>query len=462
MGINCSDYLFFQKDADFFVYDKKSAYLFPIDSLHFEIGQTLQSTYLRDRTVLDVQFFLQREKANNPAIVREHYAFVLMFLSENGQGNPNIKTISELDIIHSISIVPHIVVEVTERCNFRCNYCCFGEMYDTISNGAARIQDMPEDDCLNCLRELIAKKNLLYSNKTVISFFGGEPFLNFRLIRRIVLFCKEEFPEIEFQFRATTNGTLIKTHIAFLIEHDFHLLVSLDGDEKSNKHRCFSDGRLGFATVKANIDYVYKEHREYFISNIRFTSVLHRDSSIVSICRFFSKYEKTPLLTNLSSEGIVTEKQIVFPYAGVNPQEMSVLYEINPDIYDLIIKEDKNALPINLPFSSQRYSNLRGCFLFENKVFLAADRHIYLCEKTSRKFPFGSFDHGILRFYLQDINGYYDTFRKVVKSECVDCSMHYLCARCFFEGPSTMIPPMKCKMSDIEMKKKLIQTLDNE
>lgn len=463
MGINCTDYLFFHKHADFFVYDKRSAYLYPIDILHFEIGEKLKDVFQHSGVTLNVQHFIQNKKEYDASIVREHYDFILNLLSESKHAaNIAIIPISESDIINSISIVPHIVVEVTERCNFSCNYCYYGGMYDTIPESEQRIQDMPEEDCLQCLRELLIRKNVLYSNKAVISFYGGEPFLNFRLIRKIVSLCREEFPEIEFQFRTTTNGSLLKTHIEFLKEHDFHILVSIDGDKQSDIYRCYNNGRQAFTDVKENIDYLYNEYRDYFLSNIEFISVLHRDSDIISICRFFSRYEKTPLLTNLSTEGIIANKQMVFPYEGVDHQEMQTLYNTNRSIYDLIKQAGKETLSINRQFSNTDKFSPRGCYLFANKIFLAANRQIYLCEKSSRKFPFGSFSNNHLRFYINEINRYYNDFDKVVRNECPDCSLHYMCDRCFFEEPSLMIAPLKCKLPETNIRERLIKSLEHE
>lgn len=462
MAINCSDFLFFRKDADFLVYDKKSAYLYSIDDIHFEIGRTLQIALQRDDSVLGVEYFIQKFIDQSPDIILDHYEFIIRLFSERGYENLVKETITERDLIQSISAVPHIVVEVTEKCNFICRYCYYGEMYDAINISKTRNKDMPEGDCLKCLRELLLNKDLLYSNKSVISFYGGEPFLNFRLIKKIVLFCKREFPDIEFQFRATTNGSLLKNHIEFLREHDFHLLVSLDGDSRSDMHRCYRNGKPSFSTVENNVNLVFEKHREYFMHNIEFISVLHQDSDIVSICRFFSKYEKTPILTNLSSEGVVADKEFVKPYKGASVQEINELFAVNRSVYDLIIAASRESLSIDPLYSNLNYFNLRGCYLFANKIFLSADEHVYLCEKSSRQFPFGSFVGGDLIFFLDDINRYYREFDKVVKSECVNCAMNHLCDRCFFESPSQMASPIKCIVSDEKMKQKLIRVMSYE
>jgi len=462
MKIYCSDYLLFQKGADFFVYDKKSAFLYSIDNLHYAIGLTICNKYKSEGIVLDVEYFIQQFPNYDCEIVRDHYSFIFFLFFKERHSKTQTRHIVEDDVINSLSTVPQIVVEVTERCNFRCDYCYYGDMYSTAKGGYKRDHNISEEDCLNSLRYLLSIKNQLYSNKMVLSFYGGEPLMNFELIKKIVCLCKDEYPEIEFQYRMTTNGSLLMRHIDYLVENDFHLLVSLDGDEQSNRHRCFVDRSPVFSLVKDAVDSLYHAYREYFLSNVDFISVLNKDSDILSICRFFSEYGKTPLLTNLSTEGVVDNKQVVLPYEGVSQQEMMSLSEMNRQIYDLIKNKSHRNMVSSTASLSVNNICTRGCYLFANKIFLSADGLIFVCEKSSRNYPFGDFIGGKLNFNLEKINRYYESFDKVVKKECSSCSMCYQCERCFFEGPSLMNPPMKCKQSDLELLNALNDNLVNE
>ena len=83
-----------------------------------------------------------------------------------------------------------------------------------------------------------------------IGFYGGEPLLEFDLLKRIVLLAEKLAGQwaTSVGFSITTNGTLLTDEkIHFLAQHAFSVLVSLDGDKKShNRYRVFrNDNRPG-------------------------------------------------------------------------------------------------------------------------------------------------------------------------------------------------------------------------
>lgn len=463
MTIKGSDFLFIKKDADFIVYDKRSDYIYPIDSLHYHIGTKLKDEYNKNRVILSSDYFIREIEDYTDKDISEHYDFVLQLLSKEQAYNINpIKNISEQDIIQSISTVPQIVIEVTEKCNFQCRYCYYGEMYNTVSTHSERNHDMPEEDCIDCLKFLLSKKNLLHSNKLELSFYGGEPLMNFSLIREIISLCKREFPEIVFQFSMTTNGSLLNRHIDYLKENDFRILVSLDGDEEADRHRVYKNNRCSFSRVNENLKLISKKYPEYFANKIGIISVLHKDSDIVSICDFFSQYKKTPVLTEVSQEGVIPGREKVLPYNGVSDHEMTELYEKHKDVYDLVEEASKLNSSLEITDKISLLSQnpyLRGCFLFAKKIFLTVDGMFYPCEKVNRRFPFGTFLNGKIQFDLKKINEYYDQFNRIISRECSGCSLHYICKKCFFEEPSAMCHPMKCKMTDKAMEIRLINSL---
>lgn len=94
--------------------------------------------------------------------------------------------------------------------------------------------------------------------KLIISFVGGgEPLLNFPIIKQTVEYCEQisKKNKKKFYYQVITNGTLLDEEIChFLSDMNFMVIVSMDGDENAhNANRKFKSGKGSFAVVLQNI-----------------------------------------------------------------------------------------------------------------------------------------------------------------------------------------------------------------
>ena len=65
--------------------------------------------------------------------------------------------------------------------------------------------------------------------KVNINFYGGEPIINFSLIRQCVDYIEEYYFDRIYQFNMTTNLSLLDDEkLEFFVLHNFKLLVSLN------------------------------------------------------------------------------------------------------------------------------------------------------------------------------------------------------------------------------------------
>lgn len=70
-----------------------------------------------------------------------------------------------------------------------------------------------------------------------VCFFGGEPLLNFKVLKQIVIYALQEGRKKNrhFNFSLTTNGTLLSDEMAdFIYEHQIKVLISIDGNMHSH------------------------------------------------------------------------------------------------------------------------------------------------------------------------------------------------------------------------------------
>lgn len=108
--------------------------------------------------------------------------------------------------------VKFLVLWLTNDCNLRCKYC--------YANGGEKKEYMTFET---------AKKALnIPKSKFKLQLAGGEPLLNFDLIKEIYKYLKTYYPDIKIQMQ--TNGALITREVAKEIKKmDISLGVSLDG-----------------------------------------------------------------------------------------------------------------------------------------------------------------------------------------------------------------------------------------
>lgn len=160
--------------------------------------------------------------------------------------------------IHEKKHPSFLVIKVTGSCNFACSYC-----YDHDINRQTQQLDFTQVG--NTIDFLLTKNNLLN-----IVFHGGEPLLQFALIKKIVTTTNQKLQQKENTgkkviYSIQTNGSLLSEEvITFLTTNQVRVGISLDGyTEKANANRRSKDGNTSsldafLKLCKRNPDFVKK------------------------------------------------------------------------------------------------------------------------------------------------------------------------------------------------------------
>lgn len=117
----------------------------------------------------------------------------------------------------------NLTLHTVHGCNLRCHYCFAGD--GTFRGPRGR------------MHEAIARRavDLLLASpepEQTLEFSGGEPLLDFPLIRSVTVYAKERAREAgkRLRFILNTNGVALdQERAAFLAEHRFRVVVSVDG-----------------------------------------------------------------------------------------------------------------------------------------------------------------------------------------------------------------------------------------
>jgi len=118
-------------------------------------------------------------------------------------------------------------VFLTDRCNLRCRYCYDG--YQGLrGDGGHSTEWLPLRWSLDYVFRIFGAGCSVFD----IHFFGGEPLLEFDLLRQATEYCLRvaEQHRVEVNFSISTNGLLLEPEMsAFFRDHGFDISISLDG-----------------------------------------------------------------------------------------------------------------------------------------------------------------------------------------------------------------------------------------
>ena len=127
-------------------------------------------------------------------------------------------------------VLKAICLHVAHDCNLACKYCFAGKgEYD----GQREI--MSYEVGKQALDYLIA--NSPGRRNLEVDFFGGEPLMNFDMVKKLVAYCREQekIHNKNFRFTMTTNGMLIDDDVIDFCNKECHnVVLSLDGRKEVN------------------------------------------------------------------------------------------------------------------------------------------------------------------------------------------------------------------------------------
>lgn len=185
--------------------------------------------------------------------------------SEIEQGLEEIKSLVEEGLLFSTDphqegyqprrdgVVKALCLHAAHDCNLRCKYCFAGE--GKFGGPTGLLSEETGRAAIDFLIQQSANRKHIE-----IDFFGGEPLLNFKVIKKLVSYGRERAKEAgkELKFTLTTNGVLLNEEVQqFLIENQMAAVLSLDGRPEVH------DNMRPFSGARGSYDKVAKAFQEY-------------------------------------------------------------------------------------------------------------------------------------------------------------------------------------------------------
>lgn len=349
--------------------------------------------------------------------------------------------------------LPQIVFETTTLCNLRCEYCCYSDGYDTFDSRRGTNGNLKFETAKSLIDYLV----ILFQQETksnapkepfAISFYGGEPLMNFDVVRQIVEYAEGvDFRNRSLFFTMTTNAMLLSKYADFLSQHKFKMLISLDGNEENDSYRKTPNGNPSFNIVMRNLMEVKRKHPKWFAS-FRYNAVFTNRSDVKCIIKWFqSQLNTTP---NFSPLHVPTKE------AKDGNRILSMLknFEIPEDIafkqglitqnplFNRILVLCTRLLNNSFNKESELLMNestenkilpTGTCIPFSKRMFVSYDGTIHPCEKVNRDTPLGYIgDNGHVHIACNDIASRF--MERITESSflCKKCYMQLCCTKCSF------------------------------
>lgn len=385
------------------------------------------------------------------------------------------ETFSILDQIDlAIDTVNHnlqmILLEVTEKCNLRCGYCVYNELFTEKRNHYEF--DMPLKTGLKAIDYL--KNHSDKTEKISIGFYGGEPLLNFNLIKNIVNYAKDQIKK-GLLFTITTNGTMINKEIAsYLSSEDFSVLVSLDGPEEI--HDLWRKDKLNRGSFKktlkglVQLSEVYKNKLSKLSLSMVYAPPYYKDK-LEKIADFISNNECIPdnIRVTITYPEVGSVPGIFSYMKGESNFSDCSLAKWMADSYYKNFEKNKAQNPLAKPMEKSlatllkrplydypmKWIPMNGCCIpGERKLFFTARGDIEICERVKSAPKLGNIEDGLNKEVL--IKKYIEEYSKKSLSDCSKCWMARLCSICyqhaFMNGEINLeMKKYYCKLNELSL-----------
>lgn len=379
--------------------------------------------------------------------------------------------------VHLKTRVQQMILQVTQNCNLRCSYCAYsGKYYNRQHNG----KRMTLDTAIKAVDFLMSHSSEV--EEVALGFYGGEPLLEFELIKKVVEYVETQYPARKVQFVITSNLTLFTDDIIdYIIGKNIQLMISIDGPQKiQDKYRIFSNGKGSYNVVAKNARKIRDKSPEYFRRCVTNT-VASPDEDYESIRTFLDTDELfgplKSMFTQVNDSGL--KEKIEYNddfYQMVRREKFKVLLYMagalsSEKISPTFIHSKVTILQTNQLLSSFGTQNTKKthpsgpCIPGIKRVFVDTDGLFYPCERIAEyeHFQIGSLESG---FDIERVKAMLNV-GKYTEKECLNCWAFLFCGTCIanmIEGnaPTRTARLKKCpdtrqstidKLSDMEMVK---------
>jgi uncharacterized protein len=280
------------------------------------------------------------------------------------------------NIVNDNGPIKSICLNIAHDCNLRCTYCFAstgdfggGRKLMTFEVGKAAIDFL--------LKNCGSRRNL------EVDFFGGEPLMNFDVVKEIVRYSRaaEKVKNKNIRFTITTNALLLDVEkIDFINSEMSNVVLSLDGRREVNdllRKTISGDGSYDLIVPKIKLLVEKRKQKNYYVRGTFTRENLDFTGDVLHLAELgFEQISVEPVITDDSNDLSIRKEDL--------PQVFAEYEKLSKEIIKLK-KEGKGFnffhFMIDLEEGPCLIKLLRGCGCGNEYVAITPEGDIYPCHQ---------------------------------------------------------------------------------
>ena len=320
-------------------------------------------------------------------------------LKENGKlWSPDVYKDMAFDFKNRNTVVKALCLHVAHSCNLSCSYC-FASQGRYHGDRALMSFEVGKRAMDFLIENSGTRRNL------EVDFFGGEPLMNFDMVKKLVAYCREQekIHNKNFRFTMTTNGVLIDDDVIDFCNKECHnVVLSLDGrKEVHDRYRVDYAGNGSWEKIVPKFQKLVqaRQGKNYYMRG----TFTHANPD-------FLKDIQTMLdlgFTELSMEPVVAAHG---DPAALTEADKEIVMQQYEDLARLMLQRDKEGRPftfyhymIDLKGGPCIYKRISGCGSGTEYMAVTPWGDLYPCHQFvgDEKFKLGNIWDGVENHAVQ-------------------------------------------------------------
>ncbi len=318
-------------------------------------------------------------------------------------------------------VIKAMCLHVAHDCNMRCKYC-FGDTGAFEGQRSLLSFETGKQALDFLLTHSGTRRNL------EIDFFGGEPLMNFEVVKQLVAYGREAEKAFgkNIRFTITTNGLLLDEEKSrFINENMENVILSIDGrPEVNDRMRKTPNGRGTYDVITSKyLDFVKNRKGTYYVRGTFTRENLDFSEDVKHLADLGFR--------NISVEPVVTDPSLAYALQEEDLKRIFAEYDRLADLYLQSIQEGKSFeffhFNIDLEQGPCVYKRVAGCGAGTEYVAVTPEGDIYPCHQFvgNPDFRLGNVAEDSFE------NRLYEDFNKAHiynKEECRSCWARFYCS----------------------------------